>query len=349
MKNKILLFIITFIAFTHVSVNKLSAQDGLYDLTVPPIYLDIDANQDREVRKTFEFTIDFYNGGRSLIQEVDLYVRLNEDIANGIGAVIDPSKIKIELREVLEGPRKNQLNKYPTILLSKQSQKIVEGRWSGFGRPALSAGGDRWTFSLDLVIDKKDLKELENGIYPLNLDFKFDVEVYWFIVDNRRYSSTANSYGQINVINYAPSFGLEVNANATLDFTSPEHYTRQVENDLSNSWVKVTSKNSGYVIKVKTNTPNFELIRNDSGVSGDTTIPVNVVNVEMQSAGSGASQGAKPLSSTVDAQTLFIGTKNKNTQKLPVRYFIRKTEAEKLATKTSGEYKAILTYTLEPN
>ena len=129
---------------------------------------------------------------------------------------------------------------------------------------------------------------------------------------------------------------------------SPEQYTREVGNDPNNSWINVISKNSGYVINVKTNNPNFELIRNDSGVSGDATIPVNVVNVEMQSAGSGTSQGAKTLSST-NAQTLFIGTQNNNPQKLPVRYFITKTEAEKLATKTSGEYRAILTYTLEPN
>ena len=340
MKNRIIVFIVTLVAVTLSGVERLSAQNDLYNITVDPIYLNIDANQDREVRKTFTLTIDFYNGGLSLVEEIDLFVKLNEVIANGIGAVIDPSKIKIELKEIIEGPRKNQLNKYPTILLSHQSQKIVEGRWR-IGRPALSAGGGRWVFLLDMIIGKDDLKGLENGIYPLNLEFKFDLEVYWFLNYNRRYSSTVNSFGQINVVNYAPSFGFEVNANASLNFTKPEDYTKQVEST-GNSWLKVVSKHTPYIVQVKTNNADF--------VGDKGTVPVNSVSMKVDGSASNASSSTVPsIKLSTNEQIVFKGKATASTPHiLDVRYFITKSEAEKLATKRPGQYTTTLTYTLTP-
>ena len=359
MKNKILVFVVALIVTAFFNINKLSAQ------TFSPSannkgYIYIDSYNSKEYNYIMEFFLGM--NGKIEYENWSLQVRAKNPIMNDGGNSIELASIfSIRLRNINNAPfleqnaidKKFKPLKFENIDIIQKSVTPLSVDQRQY---------KQYIFDFDILVSDilvagesyLSTKISENKYYHLDLIFS----VYGYKNGVKILEPLAVAEARVDVKNYPNNgnpppgvinFGFEVNANASLDFTSPEHYTRQVENDLSNSWVKVTSKNSGYVIKVKTNTPNFELIRNDSGVSGDTTIPVNVVNVEMQSAGSGASQGAKPLSSTVDAQTLFIGTKNKNTQKLPVRYFIRKTEAEKLATKTSGEYKAILTYTLEPN
>ena len=138
-----------------------------------------------------------------------------------------------------------------------------------------------------------------------------------------------------------PEFGFEVNANATLNFTTPEDYTKQVENSPNSSWLKVTSKNTRYIVKVKTNSTDF------TGDKG--TIPVNVVSMKVDGPPNSASSAVPTVSLSNNEQVVFKGeATGTNPHLLDVRYFITKSEAEKLATKTPGQYTTTLTYTLSP-
>ena len=344
MKNRILVFIVAFVSIILFSTEKLSAQVTSESNSS---WIGLSSYNGSITVNAFRFSINI-KGENINYPNWSLVVRANSPITNSEGKIFDPSKISIRINEVTGGPSLTELGANQTPIPLSFNDKYIINR-SSF--PLKNGKGEyykKYTFDFDIII--------AGGSYLENLKtYKQYLLSLTFSVLGANDKVVTESSPSVKMQIYpddtppsGPEFGFEVNANATLNFNTPEQYTRQVENNPINSWVNVTSKNSGYVIKVKANNPNFELIRNDSGVSGDATIPVNVVNVEMQSAGSGTSQGAKTLSSTT-AQTLFIGTKNNNPQKLPVRYFITKTEAEKLATKKSGEYRTILTYTLETN
>ena len=328
MKNRIWVFVVVFVTVTLFSMEKLSAQNKTFSTQMYRNNIELKSYNGVIVRDAFTYQVKLNNtvntnwyialkGNFSEFVQGSIRITLNRVVVDGGSPIRNIALTNYAVNSVFE-----------SIITSNQSLE----------------NNATYKFIFDVEIMSGDyLNALTPKVYFVGLDFSINgVELNGSMLDIAIYNPLTDM---------PPSgfdFGFQVHADATLDFATPEQYTRQVENDLNNSWVNVTSKNSGYLITVKTNNPNFELIRNDSGVSGDATIPVNVVNVEMQSVGSGTSQGAKTLSSTT-AQTLFIGTENNNSQKLPVRYFITKTETEKLATKPSGEYKAILTYTLEPN
>ena len=349
MKNRIWVFVVAFIAIWLINKGQLSAQ-GITATANNTGWIDVNSYSGKIVENLFYLRIDIADNVK--YPNWSLKVRASSVIKNSENKTIDPSKISIRLNRIEQGPTIGQIGASTNpIPLSLSDKFIFEKSNIALERNLKYSSSHQWVFVFDIIVvgdEGLNYMEALKGYndYMLNLTFTI-IAANKSILAEPSVGALLRIYPN-DTPPSGPDFGFEVNANATLDFNTPEQYTRQVENNPINSWVNVTSKNSGYVIKVKTNNPNFELIRNDSGVSGDPTIPVNVVNVEMQSAGSGTSQGAKTLSST-NAQTLFIGTKNNNLQKLPVRYFITKTEAEKLATKTSGEYKAILTYTLEPN
>lgn len=349
MKNRIWVFVVAFVLIILFSTEKLSAQVTSHAYSG---WIRLDSYKGSVTKEAFKYQVDIQSENKKELEYKDwsMQVRVNNSIVNSEGKTIDPSRISIQLSRFESKPKGDpELEDFEAIrtpiklgftdqyIIKKSDEELKSEDYY-----------QQWLFIFDILIEGGAYLEevMSWQQFPLGLTFT---------IRDRRGNIITEANDEIEMQIYpedlspsGPKFGFEVNANATLDFNTPEQYTRQVENGPNNSWINVTSKKSGYEITVKTNNPNFELIRNDSGVGGDATIPVNVVNVEMQSAGSGTSQGAKTLSSTI-AQTLFIGTKNNNTQKLPVRYFITKTEAEKLATKTSGEYKAILTYTLEPN
>ena len=343
MKNKTRIGVIVFIAIALFNINKLSAQAFPINLGLYPRNIQVSNINGVIAKDVYTLDLQVPYGG-NIVESWSIAVRVTSPIELR-GTEIPSEKIGIRFNKIagtgrislgdvgVDNQTVYKLNHNTPISLINPIRTVLENN-------------KKYEFHFDIIVEGGNyLAGLHPWeAYPFGLTFYITVGSQTSIIERNIDFRVSKIEGD----NTIPEFGFEVNANATLDFNTPEQYTRQVENNPINSWVNVTSKNSGYVIKVKTNNPNFELIRNDSGVSGDPTIPVNVVNVEMQSAGSGTSQGAKTLSST-NAQTLFIGTKNNNPQKLPVRYFITKTEAEKLATKTSGEYKAILTYTLEPN
>lgn len=351
MKSKISFIIVATIILGLSCVEQLSAQVSSHAYSE---WIRLDSYKGSVTKEAFKYQVDIQYEEDDESNELEykdwsMQVRVNRTISNSEGKTIEPSKISIQLRklETIPGgdPELEDFEaKRSPVKLSLSDEYIIKK-----SDEEIESDDEyqQWLFFFDILIEGGDYLEELKSWKEYNLDLTFTIR-------DKRGGVITEASNMIGMQIYpedippsGPQFGFEVNANASLDFTSPEHYTSQVENDPNNSWINVTSKKSGYVIKVKTNSPNFDLIRNDSGVSGDATIPVEVVNVEVESAGSGTSRGAKTLSST-KAKTLFKGEKNKKTQKLPVRYFITKTESEKLATKTSGQYKTILTYTLEP-
>lgn len=337
MKSRIIVFILAFAAIALFGTEKLVAQE--FFTSVDQILLNIDANQTSEVRKSFTYTVVFFNRNLHIYNDMELFVKLNEEIANGNGGVIDPTKIKIELKQIIKGPRSDQIIP-KTVLLRKQSQKVIEAKGGILNRFNIPARGETWTFLFDIIIDAKDLKDLENGLYPLNLDFNLSMELYYFLAGYEWFYSNATSIGAINVVNYAPTFGFEVNANASLNFTKPEDYTKQVEST-GTSWLKVISKNTPYIVRVKTNDTDF--------VGDKGTVPVNVVSMKVDGPPNSASGAVPTVSLSNSEQVVYRGkATGANQHILDVRYFITKSEAEKLATKTPGEYTTTLTYTLSP-
>lgn len=352
MKNRILVLLFVTVLIGLFNTQKLTAQ--ISSIASRETWIDVDSYNGFIANTAFKYQINL-NGVHLNYSNWYLAVSLDSPIINGEGRSIDPSKMSIRINYIkglgsTVAPTIHDLGiiNTPKLLINNNAY-IVEN--SNF---ILKTGGShdnnkQYVFYFDIIVESGEyLEKLKSwNKYDMSLTFSVLASDKATVLTQNSVSTDFRIY-PTDTPPSGPEFGFEVDASATLDFNTPEQYTRQVENDPNNSCINVTSKKSGYVIKVKANNPSFELIRNDSGVSGDATIPVDVVNVEMQSAGSGTSQGPKTLSSTT-AQTLFIGTENNNPQKLPVRYFIEKTESEKLATKTSGEYKAILTYTLEPN
>ena len=349
MKNRIILFILAFVAIGLINKGQLSAQ-GITATANNTGWINVNSYNGKIQENIFYLRINIAE--KIKYPDWSLMVRASSAIKNSENKTIDPSKISIRLNRIEQGPTLGQIGvSTDPIPLSLSDKFILEESNIPLERNLEYTNSHQWVFAFDIIVvgdEGLNYMEVLKGYNDFMLNLTFTV-----VAANKSVLAEPDAGVVLRIYPQdtppsGPNFGFEVNANATLDFNTPEQYTREVGNDPNNSWINVISKNSGYVINVKTNNPNFELIRNDSGVSGDATIPVNVVNVEMQSAGNGTSQGPKTLSSTI-AQTLFIGTQNNNPQKLPVRYFITKTEAEKLATKTSGEYRAILTYTLEPN
>lgn len=349
MKNKTWVFVVAFIAIWIINKGQLSAQ-GISADAHNTGWIYVDSYSGKIVENIFYLRINIDD--KVKYPNWSLKVRASSVIKNSENKIIDPSKISIRLNRIEQGPTIGEIGASTNpIPLSLSDKFIFEKSNITLERNLKYSSNNQWVFVFDIIVVGDEGLNYMDALKGTN-DYKLNL-TFSIIAANK--SVLAESSAGVDLRIYpqdtppsGPNFGFEVNANATLDFNTPEQYTREVGNDPNNSWVNVTSKNSSYVITVKANNPNFELIRNDSGVNGDATIPVNVVNVEMLSAGSGTSQGPKKLSSTT-AQTLFNGVKNNNTQKLPVRYFISKNEAEKLATKTSGEYRTILTYTLEPN
>lgn len=143
-----------------------------------------------------------------------------------------------------------------------------------------------------------------------------------------------------------PAFAFEVNADASLNFISPEHYTQRVQSNPDNSWLKVTSKGN-YVVTVQTNADNFQVNRLDASYEGNTNIEVGVVKMEVEDRANNKKGSEAALSPT--ERTVFTGIgKRKGSDILNVRYFISKDKARELAAKSPGQYSTTLTYTLAP-
>ena len=355
MKSRILVLLFAVVSIGSLNTQKVSAQ---ISSGIQAEWIELTSYNGYE-------SINYYNswieidGNNINYPKWSLAVRLGESMTNAEGKTIDPSKVKVRfnkfeshgVRKTIAGMNADR----SAISLSLDDRFIIR-----HSNEPLYHGNDdyysRYLFYFDIIIEGGSyLEDLLSNPPVYHNDFKYPFHLIFSVLDendNVLTQSSAIKEIKINPQDTPPSgpdFGFEVHADATLNFTAPEHYTKRVENELSNSWVNVTSKNSGYVISVKASNLNFDLIENYSGVEGDSAIPVNMVNVKIDegSSGYGNTTGVKSLTSTA-AQTLFKGNKNKDPQKLPVRYFINKGNAEKLATKSPGVYTTTLMYTLTP-
>ena len=353
MKNRILVLLFAVVSIGSLNTQKVSAQ--ISSIASREYWIDVDSYNGFITNSAFKYQINL-NGVDLNYSNWYLAVSVDSPITNGEGKTIDPSKISIRINDI-KGLGKTVAPTIPDLgivntpkLLINNNAYIVEN--SNF---SLKTGGDhdnnkQYVFYFDIIVEGGEyLEELKSwNKYFLSLTFSVLASDKATVLTKHSVNTDFRIYPK-DTPPSGPDFGFEVHADATLNFTAPEHYTKRVENELSNSWVNITSKNSGYVISVKASNPNFDLIENYSGVEGDSAIPVNMVNVKIDegSSGYGNTTGVKSLTSTA-AQTLFKGNKNKDPQKLPVRYFINKGNAEKLATKSPGVYTTTLMYTLTP-
>ncbi len=356
MKNRVLVLLFVIVSIGSLNTQKISAQllSGIQDE-----WIELTSYNGYESINYYNFRLQV-NGNNINYPNWSLAVRLGESMTNAEGKTIDPSKVSVRFNkfQITEGVPKtiSGMKAVRTAIpLSLTDKFIIRNS----NEPILHGEKDynsSYLFYFDILIEGGSyLEELLSNPPETNNDVQYPFHLIFSVLDandNVLTQSSAINKIKINPKDTPPSgpdFGFEVHADATLNFTAPEHYTKRVENELCNSWVNVTSKNSGYVISVKASNLNFDLIENYSGVEGDSAIPVNMVNVKIDegSSGYGNTTGVKSLTSTA-AQTLFKGNKNKDPQKLPVRYFINKGNAEKLATKSPGVYTTTLMYTLTP-
>ena len=346
MKNRILVFVVAFVTIAFFHVNKLSAQAFPINLGLYPRNIQVSNINGVIAKDVYTLDLQVPYGG-NIVESWSIAVRVTSPIELR-GTEIPSEKIGIRFNKIagtgrislgdvgVDNQTVYKLNHNTPISLINPIRTVLKN-------------DKTYEFHFDIIVEGGNYLA---GLHPWE-DYPFGLTFYITVGSQTAIIEQGIDFrvSEIEGDNTIPEFGFEVSANAILDFTSPEHFTMQVENEPNSSWIDVVSKNSDYFIKVKTNDPNFQLVRNNAGYEGDSTIPVSVVNVEMDLGNSryGQSEGSKSLSSTT-AEILFRGKKKRNeTQRLPVRYFIKKEDAEMLSTKTSGQYITIVTYTLEPN
>lgn len=356
MKNRILVFVVAFVATGLFNIQELSAQlsssvssrswinvTSYYGVTNPNAYHLYIQNLER------------LGGGEIPSWRVKVKLDENYPIKKGNKTMGDfPPKFEIRFNGFVGGDasRIYTSSEYLTLSSTNWVSVIPESQLSL--KESNSPGGNQFELTFDLrVLEGCHLADFP-GNHTLGLQFKVE-DQNGNKIDGARLVGAGITMG-IN-IPYGqkcpfpdipdpeepvePTFGFEVNANASLNFTKPEDYTKQVEST-GTSWLKVISKHTPYIIRVKTNNADF--------VGDKGTVPVNVVSMKVEGPPSSSSGAAIPaISLSNSEQVVFRGKATAaNEHILDVRYFITKSEAEKLATKTPGQYTTTLTYTLSP-
>ena len=350
MKSRLLIHIIIVFAVALSGVEQLSAQVSSQAYSE---WIRLDSYKGSRTEEAFKYMLHIQAENRNETNELEyedwsMQVRVNGIITNSEGKTIDPSRISIQLSKFRSIPKgETELEKFEAIttpiklgfndqyIIKKSDEEIKSEDYY-----------QQWLFFFDILIEGGDyLEEIKSWKqYPLSLTFT---------VKNKRGRVITEATNVIRMQIYpedippsGPSFGFEVNANASLNFATPEDYTKQVESNADNSWLKVNSKKD-YVITVQTNAESFQIDRLEANSEGSSAIKVGVVNMEVEDRENSKKGSITPLSIT--ERTVFSG---KGTKKeadiLHVRYFITADDARELATKSPGQYSTTLTYTLAP-
>lgn len=350
MRNNFSFFILAIITIGLCSIEQLSAQVSSHAYSE---WIRLDSYKGSLTKNAFKYMVHIQAENRNETNELEyedwsMQVRVNGLITNSEGKTIDPSRISIQLRKFKSIPRGDpELEDFEAIttpiklgytdqyIINKSDEEIESEDYY-----------QQWLFFFDIFIEGGDyLEEIKSWKqYPLNLTFT---------IRDKRGRVLTEARDMIRMQIYpedippsGPSFGFEVNANASLNFTTPEDYTKQVENNADNSWLKVNSKKD-YVITVQTNAESFQVNRLNNNYEGNSNIRVGVVSMEVEDREK-SKKGPITLLS-ISEKTVFNGRgKNKGSDILNVRYFIAAEEARGLATKSPGEYATTLTYTLTP-
>lgn len=349
MKNKLLIFVVVIFVIGLFSLEQLSAQVTSQAYSN---WISLDSYKGSVTKEAFKYMIHIQYENKNETNELEyedwsMQVRVNRSIVNSEGKTIDPSRISILLSRFESIPKgEPKLSDFKAIrtpiklgytdqyIIRKSDEEIESEDYY-----------QQWLFVFDILIEGGDyLEEVKSWKqYPLSLTFT--------IKDKRGniITEASDEKGmQIHPNDTPPSgpeFGFEVNANASLNFTNPEDYTKQVESNPDNSWLKVSSKKD-YVVTVQTNAESFQVNRLDNN-EGNSSIQVGVVSMEIEDRESNKKGPITPLS--ISEKTVFNGKgKNKGSEILNVRYFITAEDARGLATKSPGQYSTTLTYTLSP-
>ena len=341
MKNRIWVFAVAIFAMTLFSTEGLLAQKITIDST-PNQYIGTNSYNDYLVNNLFHFNINLQSGNNISVKGWSLKIKVNEQVQNANGKLfdkLDKVKFRVNGSSILGQGTWRELSS----MTSQDDIPIIDKSMT-LNVPIENGNSyKRIQIGFDVMI--------EGGSYLENLRSEKEYRVYFTFTlldsDNNPIASpvftlTTLDLGILPPAPVIPTFAFEVKADAALNFTTPEDYTKQVENNPNSSWLKVTSKNTPYIVRVKTNSIDF---------TGDKeTIPVNAVSMKVDgpaNSASGATVQAVTLSP--NEQVVFNGkATGTNSHLLDVRYFITKNEAEKLAAKQPGQYTTTLTYTLSP-
>ena len=334
MKNRILI-VLAFVSILLLTIQKVNAQ---VTSSGENFYVFLSSYQGVTLNRAYGFMLHI-RGYETKYEGWSLAVRANPDIINNEGKVMDPAKISLRMNTI-EGER------FPTMAQIGANKTSIPLDYSNrfFTQNSPYAiqqvnGKDyaQWSFFFDLII--------AGGAYLEKLQsYKEYILNTTFSVLDRNNQVVTQLTIPIRMMIYpqgappsGPVFGFEVKADASLNFNVPEDYTRKVESS-EESWLKVSSKTSNYVVKVHTSNPYFE---------GQSDIPVGIVSMQVED--KKGSRTGPGVSLEKSDQTVFTGNATgSETCKLDVRYFISPDNAKGLATYRPGAYTTRLTYTLLP-
>lgn len=341
MKNRILVLLFAVVSIGSLNTQKVSAQ--ISSIASREYWIDVDSYNGFITNSAFKYQINL-NGVDLNYSNWYLAVSVDSPITNGEGKTIDPSKISIRINDI-KGLGKTVAPTIPDLgivntpkLLINNNAYIVEN--SNF---SLKTGGDhdnnkQYVFYFDIIVEGGEyLEELKSwNKYFLSLTFSALSSDKATVLTKHSVNTDFRIYPK-DTPPSGPDFGFEVHADASLNFNVPEDYTRKVESS-EESWLKVSSKTSKYVVKVHTSDLYFE---------GQNDIPVDVVSMQVEDKKD--SRTGSEVSLKNSDQTVFTGNATgTEPRKLDVRYFITENEAKGLATYRPGAYTTRLTYTLLP-
>ena len=330
MKNRIFIYVVVLIATALFNINKLSAQAFPIDLGLYPKRVNV-PTIDGVIAKdvyTLDMQIPY---GKDIVGPWSIAVRISNPIELR-GTDIPSEKINIRFNYVEGGislgdvgvnnKEEYKLNHNTPIPLINPTNTVLKRK-------------GRYKFHFDIIVEGGNylIGLIPWTPYPVGLTFYVTVGAQTTVIESGIDFQVNEIKGDITI----PYFGFEVFADASLNFDVPEDYTKKVESS-EDSWLKVSSKTSNYVVKVHTSDLYFE---------GQNDIPVDVVSMQVEDKKD--SRTGSEVSLKNSDQTVFTGNATgSEPRKLDVRYFITENEAKGLATYRPGAYTTRLTYTLLP-
>lgn len=343
MKNRILVFLLAFVAIGLFSTKPLLAQSKIEVESQGYMHTQINREEEHVFNNLFYFAINLH--GQNILEKGwSLKVSLDGPVVNGFGKEIKGKVLEdIELRV-----NKSSIGEDKEVELRSlfgNGQRIIDKDMTKDF--PLKTGPGEWykkiliNFDLIVDIDKDDLQKLaSSSAYIFNFTFT--------LLDSKGNPLgepvfTHNPIGLQIHENLAPrrdEFAIQVNShNVILELNKAEDFNTGVSHSEIGGLI-VTSKDNKFDLFVHSTSENF--IDNDG-----YTIPVNNVNMKIdgEKKNDGESQGEQPLSIT--PTILYKGRKtNRHGVPLDVFYTVPTEKAQALMDKRKGSYTTTVMYTL---
>lgn len=332
MKNRILVFVVAFVAIAIFKLDKLSAQTFPVNLGLYPKNIQVSTINGVDAKDVYTLDLQVPYG-ENIVEPWSIAVRITSPIELQ-GTTIPSEKICIRFNKVtgkggislgdvgVNNQEKYELNHNTPISLINATNTVLKNNKT-------------YEFHFDIIVEGGNYltKLIPWQPYPFGLTFYITVGAQITIIER----GIDFRVSEIKGDNTIPDFGFEVFADASLNFNVPEDYTRKVESS-EESWLKVISKDKGYTVNVQTSDSNFE---------GESDIPVGVVSMQVED--KKGSRTGPEIALKNSGQNVFNGNATgSEPRKLDVRYFISPDNAKELAIYKPGAYVTRLTYTLLP-